>query len=465
MRDILSDESNLAAATLLTPLISGRGAAPGPSVFNTLEHRSLFAPESESDSFAALLSKNFDGSIEDLESIATPHYQGLTTTNARLLGSSDTPRQELATSPALASLLPIGRGLPASGDLLPSDQITDPNELYVQSIVEGSQQFSEQPAVNAIAETNIEGESDIDPSSQQPLHSRRNLTAEYSPESLVGSSAIDPQLASGVSATDSAVISRPEPQIPLRRDPTGLTHTALNHSGVAGTTEGSGVEGEAAQNEGTFEDQARQNAGQTDLLPALRSTQRAIAEFTANDNRPTPSSSPNSGSILSSAEAGATVSLPQLQSSSLNSAATSPSLLLAADRQVAGQQVAQHVASFVRQGHEFAELNLSPPHLGKISVRITMQNDQTNVVLTAPSPEIREIIESSLPRLGELLKETGLNLADANVFSQTPQGQNDEYSEDGAGENQPTEGLEDNSSAAPTQLGVSRLVNLLDAYA
>ena len=142
---------------------------------------------------------------------------------------------------------------------------------------------------------------------------------------------------------------------------------------------------------------------------------------------------------------------------------SSAQLALGADRAAAANQIAQHVASFVRQGDDYAEINLSPPHLGKISVRITVQNDQASIVLNSSTPEVREAMEASLNRLNSLLSEAGLNLADASVADQSQQHESRESSNPG---NNPdfraSEEIE-----KPQVTRSERIINhgLLDAYA
>lgn len=62
-----------------------------------------------------------------------------------------------------------------------------------------------------------------------------------------------------------------------------------------------------------------------------------------------------------------------------------------------------------------ADLRLDPPELGSLKVRIRVHNEQTSIHFQSPHPHIREILEQSLPRLREMLQESGVNVADAGV--------------------------------------------------
>ncbi|MGZ8159045.1 MAG: flagellar hook-length control protein FliK [Methylobacter sp.] len=66
-----------------------------------------------------------------------------------------------------------------------------------------------------------------------------------------------------------------------------------------------------------------------------------------------------------------------------------------------------------------AEIRLNPQHLGPISVRVNVTDDQATVVFTAQHAATREAIEASVPKLREMMGAQQLNLAEVNV-SQSP---------------------------------------------
>lgn len=66
-----------------------------------------------------------------------------------------------------------------------------------------------------------------------------------------------------------------------------------------------------------------------------------------------------------------------------------------------------------------AEIRLNPEHLGPISVRVNVADDQTTVAFTAQHAATREAIEASIPRLREMMGAQQLNLVDVNVFQGT----------------------------------------------
>jgi len=66
-----------------------------------------------------------------------------------------------------------------------------------------------------------------------------------------------------------------------------------------------------------------------------------------------------------------------------------------------------------------AEIRLNPQHLGPISVRVNVTDDQATVVFTAQHAAVRETLEASIPKLREMMSAQNLNLADVNV-TQSP---------------------------------------------
>ena len=125
--------------------------------------------------------------------------------------------------------------------------------------------------------------------------------------------------------------------------------------------------------------------------------------------------------------------------------------------------VGHHVTWMVEQQVGRAELRLHPAHLGPIEVRLSVQNDQVNVTFNASHPATREALESSLPRLRELLADSGLSLGQASVSQQFAGGERAperSASPDGGG-------LRFGDHPAPVEAPIATRVRvgLLDAYA
>lgn len=81
--------------------------------------------------------------------------------------------------------------------------------------------------------------------------------------------------------------------------------------------------------------------------------------------------------------------------------------------------VAERTAMMAAQKITFAELQLDPPELGPMHVKVTVQNDQASVNFVSASPAVRDSLEQTAVRLREMLDQQGLNLVDVNVADQS----------------------------------------------
>lgn len=79
------------------------------------------------------------------------------------------------------------------------------------------------------------------------------------------------------------------------------------------------------------------------------------------------------------------------------------------------EEVGNKVSWMVNNTESHAELTLTPPQLGKVEVSITISGDQTSAQFVAASPAARDLIEQNLPRLREILEQSGINLGQTDV--------------------------------------------------
>lgn len=79
----------------------------------------------------------------------------------------------------------------------------------------------------------------------------------------------------------------------------------------------------------------------------------------------------------------------------------------------------QKVAWLVNQRHQVAEMQLNPPNLGPLEVKITITNDQASALFVSHHAAVRDAIESALPRLREMLAENGIMLGNAQVSAES----------------------------------------------
>jgi len=71
------------------------------------------------------------------------------------------------------------------------------------------------------------------------------------------------------------------------------------------------------------------------------------------------------------------------------------------------------------QNNQVAQIQLDPPELGSLSVRVNLNQDQVSLSFTSPHAHVRDAVEQSLPRLREMFAEQGLALQDSSVSDQS----------------------------------------------
>jgi len=129
----------------------------------------------------------------------------------------------------------------------------------------------------------------------------------------------------------------------------------------------------------------------------------------------------------------------------------------------------QRVLWMVSHQHQIAELNLNPPDLGPLQVVLSVNSDQASAAFVSQNPEVRQALEAALPRLKEMMAESGINLGNATVSDQGSRQQGDFERQNSARSHYRQE--ESRIASAGTSLGMSRSIadtrghQLVDTFA
>ncbi len=75
---------------------------------------------------------------------------------------------------------------------------------------------------------------------------------------------------------------------------------------------------------------------------------------------------------------------------------------------------------------QVAELRVDPPHLGPIEVRLSIDGEQANVSLVAAHAGVREALQSSIPRLQDMIHSIGLELGNVSVGGEAQPGSHEQ---------------------------------------
>ncbi|MFC5461678.1 flagellar hook-length control protein FliK [Massilia niabensis] len=78
-------------------------------------------------------------------------------------------------------------------------------------------------------------------------------------------------------------------------------------------------------------------------------------------------------------------------------------------------QVGQKVIWMVGGEDQSATLELNPPDLGPVQVVLNVSNDMASVTFSSQQLEVRQALENALPRLREMMSESGIALGNATV--------------------------------------------------
>ncbi|EOU2462309.1 flagellar hook-length control protein FliK [Vibrio navarrensis] len=119
-------------------------------------------------------------------------------------------------------------------------------------------------------------------------------------------------------------------------------------------------------------------------------------------------------------------------------AEAAPQVPMQLTREMASDQVAEKVQMMMSKNLKNLDIRLDPPELGRMQIRMTMNNDLAHVHFTVSNPQAREMIEQTLPRLREMLAQQGMQLADSSVQQQASGQQQRQYSAGGQGDGQQT---------------------------
>jgi len=77
--------------------------------------------------------------------------------------------------------------------------------------------------------------------------------------------------------------------------------------------------------------------------------------------------------------------------------------------------VAERSAMMAAQNIQTAELQLDPPELGPLIVKVSVNQEQVSISFVSSSAQVREALDQTASRLRELLEQQGLDLVDMDV--------------------------------------------------
>ncbi|MDL2358526.1 MAG: flagellar hook-length control protein FliK [Pseudomonadota bacterium] len=140
------------------------------------------------------------------------------------------------------------------------------------------------------------------------------------------------------------------------------------------------------------------------LLPADTAprAREAIADIAALKEAPAPVPAPQLAPLQP-----ATLAMTQ--------AAGAPAIAARVGTPAWDNQVGQKIVWMVAGKEQSASLTLNPPDMGPMQVVLSVTNDHATVTFSAAQPEVRQALENAMPKLREMLGESGISLGNATV--------------------------------------------------
>ncbi|WP_299016157.1 flagellar hook-length control protein FliK [uncultured Photobacterium sp.] len=140
-------------------------------------------------------------------------------------------------------------------------------------------------------------------------------------------------------------------------------------------------------------------------------------------------------------------------------------------KEQAGDELAERVQMMMSKNLKHVDIRLDPPELGKLQIKLSLNQDQASVQFTVGNQQTRDLVEQAMPRLRELLNQQGLQLAQSSVqqdnarqSNQHAQGQqNGRGGQSGSGSAH--QGEAELGSAEPIDMYVSQSSDRVDYYA
>ena len=87
------------------------------------------------------------------------------------------------------------------------------------------------------------------------------------------------------------------------------------------------------------------------------------------------------------------------------------------------QSLSQHVTLCTRQGQQSAELRLHPQDLGQVHISIKLDDNLAQLQMVSPHSHVRAALEAALPMLRTQLADSGIQLGQSNISSESFAGQ------------------------------------------
>lgn len=203
--------------------------------------------------------------------------------------------------------------------------------------------------------------------------------------------------------------------------PAARTASLPNSPGAVATVQAEGEVGKSLDDlPGVQQSSEMEDAELLDSLRQLVTTDMSKAKASSVST-----SVPQSSALVSTVAAPLTD--PSLTATGLKTASNTLQMTSVVGDPNWDGEFAGRINMLVKGGVQEAKIQLSPPDLGRLEIKISMDGDAAKVMFSVDNVAARDAIEQAMPRLRELLGQGGLQLAHGEVadHSQSQQGGDD----------------------------------------
>ncbi|MGR5284951.1 flagellar hook-length control protein FliK [Vibrio maritimus] len=127
---------------------------------------------------------------------------------------------------------------------------------------------------------------------------------------------------------------------------------------------------------------------------------------------------------------GALTATQQLRAEQQTPAASAVQSPMVLTKENASDQVAERLQMMMSKNLKHVDIRLDPPELGRMQIRMSLNNDSATVHFTVQNQQTRDMVDQAMPRLREMLSQQGIQLADTSVQQQ---GQQQRHASNGSG--------------------------------
>ena len=333
------------------------------------------------------------------------------------LTSSSIPPQVILTNDLVDS-----QGVPVS-KVMADGSVNDPTGISATYVETSTQQVPD--AATALLSTALSSNSGADQGSKTLQGDTSSTGSEKSAELTVSSSSTSVPTSAAHSGLPNTATGAPIPtEITLNMVEAGrkfagqLSETPNNTAPVTSTAASNVSANTAAV---ATREVAGVDSSLTRTEGVVRSSELfSVAERLQSSQSPErPSVDPRLEAVADRAAVASSAAVAKTEMTARQTASFDTGIKLSntEPQQFAGE-MATHVRVLKSQSGGEVKLNLHPAELGRMSISVSTEGNETRVAFVVETSQARQAVETALPRLRDMLEDAGLSLSDSDVSEQ-----------------------------------------------